>query len=114
MEDVARAKRAYAHREPSDEYEYEYDEEEDEEEEYVPRRRREMTVRRRKTSVMHTDQEKEDISNSFSQPSSWFSWIPFFGWRKQKVDEMIEDSDKKKEEKKKKREEEEAVGLFTD
>ncbi|XP_031787015.1 uncharacterized protein LOC100123552 isoform X2 [Nasonia vitripennis] len=98
IEDVARAKRAYAHREPSDDYEYE-DEEEDEDEEYIrPRRKRETTVRKRKTSVMHTDQEKEEIRKNVNQTSSWWSWIPFFG-RRQKVEEMIEESGKEKKKK---------------
>ena len=113
IEDVARAKRAYVHREPSDDYEYEDDEEEDEEEEYIqPRRRRDAHVRKRKTSVMHTELEQEEIANSFSQPSSWFSWIPFFGSRKQKVDDEVEGEDKEKKIEKKDKSSKEKVGIW--
>ncbi|XP_014222717.1 uncharacterized protein LOC106649680 isoform X2 [Trichogramma pretiosum] len=103
MEDVARAKRAYSHRERSYEYEYE-----DDDEDYAPRRGRQReagasssALRRRKPSVLHTDQEKEDIGKSLTTPkSSWWSWIPFFGSRKQKVQDLIEEDKKKiKEEK---------------
>ncbi|KAJ8686901.1 hypothetical protein QAD02_022695 [Eretmocerus hayati] len=59
--DVAKAKRAYAHRQPSDDYEYEEDEEE-EREEFIPRKRRETTVRKRKSSIIHTETEKEEIN----------------------------------------------------
>lgn len=93
--DVARAKRAYVHREPSDEYEYEDDEEE---EEYIQQRRKRDAVRRRKASVIHSDEEKEEISNSLNR-SSWFLWIPFFGRKKEKVDEPEEDDKSKKKEK---------------
>lgn len=102
---MARAKRAYVHREPSDEYEYE--DEEEEEEEYIQPRRKRDTARKRKPSVMHTDEEKEEIGSSLNRSSSWFSWIPFFGRKKEKVDEPVEDDKPKKE----KQDKEEAVGF---
>ncbi|XP_014207231.1 uncharacterized protein LOC106638526 [Copidosoma floridanum] len=82
--DVAKAKRAYAQRHTSDEYE----EEEEEEVVVAPRRKRETTARRRKPSVMHSEAEKKEISESLGnqESSSWLRWIPFFG-RKPKTDE---------------------------
>lgn len=88
INDVARAKRAYSHRD--DDYD---DDNDDDYEDRRPRR----SFRRRKTSIIHSDEERDEISKSIqSTGGSWFSWIPFFGARKAKVEEMIEENDRKK------------------
>ncbi|XP_058796208.1 TWiK family of potassium channels protein 7 [Phymastichus coffea] len=89
-EDVVRAKRAYAHRVPNDDYEYEEDDEDE------VRRNPKRTIRKRKTSIVHTDEERDEISKSVNARSSWYSWIPFLGATKQNIDETIEDKDRKR------------------
>lgn len=89
MEDIAKAKRAYSHRDPSDDYEYEDDEEE--EEDQPKKSTREMSLRKRKPSVIHSDSEKEQISRTVESSPGWFSWLFGRGSKKEKVEDEKKD-----------------------
>ncbi|XP_015594220.1 uncharacterized protein LOC107267266 isoform X2 [Cephus cinctus] len=52
---------------------------------------KDSSARRRKTSIIHTEPEKEKIVKAVESKRSWFSWLPFFG-KKEKIDEPVPDT----------------------
>jgi hypothetical protein len=95
--DVAKAKWAYTPEEIFDDDDYNDYGCEDEDEGYSPWHNRESFARRRKTSLMYPEYVKEQIYKDANVSSSWFSWIPFFGRKRQNVNEITKKSEELKQ-----------------